>query len=240
MRGNWSSDQDLFAQALAAYSDACTIPTLTPGCPHYRLDEDGPSCNEECRNVLSQMGVDRPTATLTVLDGLVMTGVLRPIEIASATMPFDATEILLRELHEPLATSSTTTLLLRAHSFVSTPPSSRKASNDQFIEIWRALEQRQVPVAGILRQHAAPSIASQIVLRTIATDQAPWDEWVPLLQACKDAHPSGQEREASVEWLQARLTSWFGRLVDSDIVGFLEWRRPPEPLLVNVPPLDHE
>lgn len=238
MMGSPGSDSELMAQALTAYSDACTIPRLTPGCPYYRLGDTGPTCAEECRTVLARMGVRRPIESLTVLDGLVMTGVTRPIQVASATTPFDATEILLAELHEPVGTSSTTTLLLRAHNFASTPPACREASDDQFFEMWKELEQRQIPVADILRRHAAAAMASQVTLRLASQDEAIGDEWARLFKACQVHHAGVQETLKS--WFHARLTAWFGRLVDSDIMSFLAWRAPLEALLANVPPLDAE
>lgn len=232
------SNSELMAQALAAYSDACTIPSLTPGCPYYRLDETGPTCAEECRGILEQMGVQRPTTTLTVLDGLVMTGVSRPIEVASATTPFDATKILLSELHEPVATASTTTLLLRLRDFAATPPASREVTDDQFFETWRELEKRRIPVEDVLRQQAASAMSSEVLRQIDHTDGVLTDEWSRLFRSCLSQQQHDHERFAS--WFHTRLAAWFGRLVESDLMGFLTWTVPPEALLTNVSPLASE
>jgi hypothetical protein len=45
----------LVLEALVAYSDACTLPLLTPNCPFYLIDEQGhPTCGTECGRCPSQ------------------------------------------------------------------------------------------------------------------------------------------------------------------------------------------
>ena len=229
-----SAREQLIGRALAAYSDSCTLPLLTPSCPFYRLAGDGCTCNEECRALLVDYGEDRPTESVAVLDGLVMTGVVRPLEVASGLTPFDATEIFMRELREPIPNASTTTLLLRASKHVSTPPDMRMSDDDVFLAIWAELARRGVPVERVLRVGAAPRVAASIASLLTAELPALLMDWRGLRDGCQAAW-RGSTADYP-QWFEAQVTEWFTRLLASDIKAFLNWSVPQKAVFVNLPP----
>jgi hypothetical protein len=58
----------IYLRALRAYSNDCLPPELTPGCPFYRMTEDGPRCSEECMDLLAEHGPDGESPSELVLD----------------------------------------------------------------------------------------------------------------------------------------------------------------------------
>lgn len=226
-----SLEDELISRALTAYSDSCTIPTLTPSCPYYRVGPQGPTCGEECRQALRERGVARPTTSVTVLGGLVMTGVSRPIEIASGASLFDATEAMLRDLESPVASANTSSLLLRLRRYAATPPGVRTASEDGFYDIWRELERRGLDVVTILRVGISPTVAD--VITQMAPDLPASDPWRQLWdsQLAQKKRPDDYRK-----WYATHATEWLARLVETDLQGFLAWNAPAEALFSSVPP----
>ena len=49
--------RSLLLDALVTYSDSCTLPNLTPSCPYFVQSEAGPTCREQCRDLIAQSGV---------------------------------------------------------------------------------------------------------------------------------------------------------------------------------------
>lgn len=230
--GEASSLRDgLITRALTAYSDACTIPTLTPYCPYFREGPQGPTCAEECRDTLLELGVSRPTTSVNVLGGLVMTGVSRPIEIASGASLFDATEAMLRDLDSPVAGASTTALLLRLRTHAATPPIARTTSDEDFLGIWGELSRRGLDVVPILRVGVSPTVAD--VITQMITDLPASDAWRRLWERCLDRNSSSHTYGA---WFATHVTEWLARLVETDLHGFLGWQAPAEALFSNLPP----
>jgi hypothetical protein len=156
-------EDQLLLAALVAFSDACTIPKLTPSCPYYRRVNDRPTCGEECRTLLTSMGVDRSARDVVVVDGLLMHGTPIPIEVAAGYRPYDATRHLLEEQGLAIAQQSTGTLLLRLRGHAVEPPGMRGASDDRFYELWGELVQRGLPVESVLRAAIAPAMANAIL-----------------------------------------------------------------------------
>lgn len=230
--GEPSSLRDgLIARALTAYSDACTIPTLTPSCPYYRDEPQGPTCTEECRETLLELGVSRPTTSVKVLGGLIMTGVSRPLEIASGASLFDATESMRRDLDSPTSGASTTALLLRLLEHAATPPSARTTSDDDFLGVWGELSRRGLDVVPILRVGVSPTVAD--VITQMITDLPASDPWPRLWEACLDRNSSNDEYSA---WFATQVAEWLARLVETDLHGFLGWQTPADALFSNLPP----
>lgn len=230
--GEASSLRDeLVTRALTAYSDACTIPTLTPSCPYFREGPTGPTCGEECRETLREHGVSRPTTSVNVLGGLVMTGVSRPIEIASGTSLFDATEAMLHDLNTPVGGASTTALLLRLRRHAATPPSARVPSQDDFLTIWGELSRRGLDVVPILRVGVSPTVAD--VITQLVPDLPASDAWRRLWEQSRHRELEPSRHDA---WFATQVTEWLARLVETDLEAFLEWRPPAEALFNNLPP----
>src|SRR5213594_2855592 len=51
---NSGREREIFVRALREYSDRCEAPELTPSCPFYQADPQGPWCLEECMDLLAE------------------------------------------------------------------------------------------------------------------------------------------------------------------------------------------
>jgi hypothetical protein len=225
-------------EALMAYSDACTLPTLTPSCPYFSLKEAGPRCGEECRDVLTSLGVDRAARDVEVGGGLVMTGRALPLRVATGYEPFDATRQLLLEASLPIAQRSTATLLLQLRGHATTAPEGRIDPDSYFFDIWEELSRRTLPVDKVLRAAVAPAIASSI-LRLLRADKAyALPQWQNAYLVCKTLGPG--DAEAYDTWFVVRAAEWLTRILEGDSRGFLSWSAPPPSLVANMPARLHE
>ncbi|GAA3883665.1 adenine-specific methyltransferase EcoRI family protein [Tessaracoccus defluvii] len=195
-------------------NNAITYAEVFPHIRYFREGPQGPTCAEECRDTLLELGVSRPTTTLNVLGGLVMTGVSRPIEIASGASRFDATEAMLRDLDSPVAGASTTALLLRLRRHAATPPSARTTSDDDFLGIWGELSQRGLDVIPILRVGVSPTVAD--VITQMITDLPASDAWRRLWETRLDRNSSSHTYGA---WFATHVTEWLARLVETDVAA---------------------
>ena len=64
-------ERQLLVTALVAYSDDCDAPALTPECPFYVETSSGPSCAEECKDILAKVqGDEFANPTFEAPDGL--------------------------------------------------------------------------------------------------------------------------------------------------------------------------
>lgn len=228
-------EEQLLLSALVAFSDSCTIPKLTPACPYYRCVDDRPTCGEECRTLLTSMGVDRSAQDFVVAGGLLMRGTAMPIEVARGYQPYDATRHLLEEQDLPISQQSTGTLLLQLRSHAVEPPGMRARGDDHFFDLWGELTQRGLPVEGVLRAAIAPEMA-KAVLRVLKAGIAyGFPEW----QKCYKAGQTMSElaEDAYDRWFVDHVAEWFARLLETDSQGFLTWKASPAPLLANLPGL---
>jgi len=220
-------------QALVSFSDACTIPRLTPACPYYRVDAGIPRCDEECRSVLSGLGVDRAARDVAVLGGLVMHGTPLPIEVAAGYTPFDATRQLLLEQGETIGQRSTGTLFLQLRSHAAETPGFRSQPASFFFEVWGELSRRTIPVEKVLSAAIAPAMAASIVRLLSAGMAYDLPDWQKAFKAARAMRP---EIAGSYEaWFQDQAAEWLARLLDDDSEGFLNWKAPPVTLLANMP-----
>lgn len=233
-------DDELLRTALTAFSDACVLPHLSPACPYCRSTADGVTCGEECRSLLEERGVSRPTQDVTVLPGLVMRGVVRPIEVASGTLPFDATQLLLCEEQLPVTRRSTTTLLLQLRAHVATPPWGRAEDDAEvFMELGVELAARDLEVIGILKGSVAAAVAESI-LRQV--DQPDNELDPPLLLAWRQVRADHLDGRLDVESQAGRdegfidrTRSWLVRLCEEDPGAYLGWQTPPVALFRDMP-----
>lgn len=226
-------DDQLLISALAAFSDGCTIPKLTPTCPYYRWVDGRATCSEECRALLTSMGVDRQAREMLVLDGLRMIGTPVPMEVATGYQPYDATRQLLEEQGHPVALRATSTLLLQFRSHAVEPPGMRGHSDSYFYDLWGELARRGLPVESVLRAAIAPAMAKAVVRLLRAEMAYNLPEWQKAYKAGQAA--SGFVGEAYCRWFADRVTEWFARLLEGDSEGFLSWKASPAPLLFNLP-----
>jgi len=168
--GNHPEDeQRIFLDALVTYADACTMPRLTPSCPYYREDDDGPTCREECRGISERYGVDTRPVRTARLGGLALTGRALPLAAAAGSNVFDAQQRYISERQLPLPEQSTTSLLLGMAASVR--PSLLDDPHRDYAraqQIWRELVRRQVPVDRIVRGALVREMSLGIAVRAAA------------------------------------------------------------------------
>lgn len=132
-----------------AYSDSCTRPSLTPGCPFYKETEDGPTCGEQCRQIAEEMGfTQRPVVTENI-GGLMMTGRVLPREVVAGVEDFDARRHFLSDRHQPSRKQTASTLLLRLRTACTNAVLGDPLGPDEddIWAIWQELSSRGFPVA---------------------------------------------------------------------------------------------
>lgn len=106
----------LVLNALITFADACTLPSLTPSCPFYELENDLPSCQEQCRQLASEMGSeDRPVVQQRI-GGLVMKGRQIPKFVVGGMNDFDAGREFMAQRHLDPDSQSVTSLLIGLES----------------------------------------------------------------------------------------------------------------------------
>lgn len=159
-------DRRLFLEALVSYADACTLPSLTPSCPFYRVTQDGPTCGEECRGLAEREGVAvRPLHTSRI-EGLLLKGRALPLASAGGVEVFDAGKTYLSEVSLQIGSRSTTSLLLGLASALRPPvlPDSEASTADTF-EHFAELGRRGVPVEAVIRSSIVTEMAEIISYR---------------------------------------------------------------------------
>jgi hypothetical protein len=182
--------------ALVSYSDACTLPNLTPSCPYYEDIDGVPSCNEECRSLLAEWGGPvRPVETHRE-GGLVLTGRAIPRSAASGMTSFDATERYLRDRGLPLPQQSTGSLLLGLEAaMIAMPHPERMQSMTQALDLWDELDRRGLPVEAVVRAGILPTLATHLAALTT----------IPYISVRGDLHEASAEM---LDRLQSLIEPW--------------------------------
>ena len=91
----------LLLDALVTYSDSCTLPNLTQSCPYFVQTDAGPTCGEQCRDLIAESGAaDRGVRDVRI-GGLVLHGRGMPRSVASGSVAYDATKRFLTERRKP-------------------------------------------------------------------------------------------------------------------------------------------
>lgn len=121
------SERNIFLVALQEFSNNCEPPGLTPQCPFYEVVQSGPSCGEQCRDLLAEHGpVATPHLTVIALgDGIDLHPRRKKARRRGpdkATRPFDALEVKLRDADKPTSASHSTSLFLAFEDHASMPP----------------------------------------------------------------------------------------------------------------------
>ena len=120
------ADRQIFIQALRAYSDSCELPLLTPMCPFYERTSQGPSCGEQCHDLLAAHQPDGPQRLKLVFgDGIEL--VERPRRHRKGpeptARPFDAGAIYMHDRHLPTDSRHTVSLIKDLEDNLRQPPS---------------------------------------------------------------------------------------------------------------------
>jgi tetratricopeptide (TPR) repeat protein len=150
--------------ALVSYSDACTLPALTPTCPYYVETTDGPRCNDECTTLIEEYGAADRRIREIRQGGLVLRGKQLPISAAAGTSAFDARKRYLQDRTKPPSAQSTSSLLLGLQAAIQWPefllgPSTEHAAMDY----WAELARRGLPVERIVRTVMLRNVAAFII-----------------------------------------------------------------------------
>src|SRR5256714_4475970 len=248
---NEGPEREIFIQALRDFSDACEMPELTPRCPFFEVTKEGPSCGEQCIDILSQYDLNEASPT-TVIDlglGIHFLGrqVKRPRRGPKPdSRPFDARQIVAQETDLPRDRQQITTLLfdllssLATSSDISTDPSERKyrisASKSE-------LEKRGINADDIIRLGLGNQIALGIAFYSImlpslnAGQEEPLDipspdpRWVSLFNESQPLTLSDDARNAAaLAEFAPRIRKW---ILTADMADIVDWK-PPE-TLENLP-----
>lgn len=188
------AERRLLLDALVSYSDACTLPNLTPSCPFFRVGEEGPTCGEECREIAERRGAATRPVQSAQIGGLVLLGRALPIASAAGVEVFDAGQLFMEESRLPVGSQSTTSLLLNLAAAIRPPMFADQDVDGAVVHSYiDELQRRSIPVSRVLRSSVADQMAEAIALRVA----------IPLL-ARIDAFPtyassSLLERTASID-----------------------------------------
>ncbi|MGC4850338.1 tetratricopeptide repeat protein [Micromonospora sp. DT15] len=120
------ADRDIFIIALRNFSDACQLPRLTPECPFYEPTSNGPSCGEQCHDLLAEWSRLAPPPTVISLgDGLELIERRRRHRRGPepTARPFDAGEIRLHDQERPTNLRHTVSLIVEFDNQLRIPPS---------------------------------------------------------------------------------------------------------------------
>jgi len=158
----------IIADALVSYADSCTLPGLTPSCPFYRSTEDGPTCGEQCRDVIHRFGGEERPVESHDLAGLVMHGRSLPIRVAGGLAEFDATRSYLQDRDRAAHDQSTPSLLLSLRAMLVehaiTGTGDRVADAES---VWRELTRRIPGMEQVFAGGLAADIGSAVSTRVI-------------------------------------------------------------------------
>lgn len=191
--------QRITLDALVTYSDACTLPKLTPSCPYYREDQGRATCGEECRELIQRLGIEGRRIRETQIDGLVMKGREVPKSAATGAYSFDASERYIEERQRAVGKQGTGSLLLGLRSeMMAFPFDGRPLVNERVLSLWSELQRRGVPVERVVSAQILPDVAWRVAL--MATVPAQTAAGIFLEQAVSTDLVSKLELAASEGW----------------------------------------
>ncbi|MET4079662.1 hypothetical protein [Janibacter sp. UYMM211] len=159
--------EHIVLDALVSYSDACTLPHLTPSCPYYAVVDSVPTCEEQCRRLIAEWGGGERPVESHRQGSLVLTGRAIPRASASGVTAFDAAERYLRDRALPLTQQSTGSLLLGLEAAMTAMPRpERLKSMSQALDLWDELDRRGLPVDAVVRAGILPTLATHLAALT--------------------------------------------------------------------------
>jgi hypothetical protein len=192
----------LILEALVAYSDACTLPLLTPNCPFYSVDDQGhPTCGTECVAAVQAGGGTGRSIREVTLGGLVLTGRTVPQDAAGSADPFDAMRDYIDQRNLRPVDQSTGTLLLRLGAAMNRGPTPSESQTRMIVhEAWAELDRRRVPVDSVVRAAILPQMAAQIGMQAVSPLIRQSGMWAELVS------------DDELDRLDERSTEWFAVL----------------------------
>ncbi|ROR80036.1 hypothetical protein SAMN06295974_1931 [Plantibacter flavus] len=237
------AEQRILLDALVSYSDACTLPLLTPSCPFYSVDSGRASCEEQCRDIATSRGAEPRNVRNGNVGGLVMHGRELPIRSVSGAQPFDAAEQHLRQRGRPLSEQGVSALLLGLEEQVLGAVTSSEQPNPYMSEvIWGELSRRGLNMERIVRGGLTAEIATavrlslQLFVLKRAGLTAPGNtsdieeaisgtglRWFTLLEASVVRWEDASERSAltAPTHTPARIRELWGPLLAADVTDIM-------------------
>lgn len=190
----WEEKKDrLLYVALAAMSDACDAPELTPTCPFYEIHDGRPVCAEQCRDILAE-NLPPIALPVTLSLGHDTQAILRPRPRRGPdqdAIAFDARQVFLRERGRPVENWSVTALLVGLKTqFSPTVRQPEPPSMETVLEIQKALEHRGLDFDKVLGHGIGPTILAGI-LRRIDKASADHNDDQGWLQLFEEMGPDG-------------------------------------------------
>ncbi|KQV71301.1 hypothetical protein ASC64_04455 [Nocardioides sp. Root122] len=192
----------LVLEALVAYSDACTLPLLTPNCPFYLVDDQGhPTCGTECVAAVQAGGGTGRSIRDVAVGGLVLTGRTVPQDAAGSADPFDAMRDYIDQRSLRPVDQSTGTLLLRLGAAMNRGPMPSANQSRMIVhEAWAELDRRRVPVESVVRAAILPQMAAQIGMQAMTPLLRQSGMWAELVS------------DDELDRLDQRSAEWFAVL----------------------------
>lgn len=154
--------RSLLLDALVTYSDSCTLPNLTPSCPYFVQTEAGPTCLEQCRELIAEWGVADRGVRDVQIGGLVLHGRRMPRSVASGSVDYDATQRFLSERRKSPNEQGTGSLLLGLKAAFVGLAIDTNESASRVMPLWAELERRGVNVESLVTAAMLPEFASRI------------------------------------------------------------------------------
>jgi len=154
--------RSLLLDALVTYSDSCTLPNLTPSCPYFVQSEAGPTCREQCRDLIAQSGAADRRVRDVRIGGLVLHGRGMPQSVVSGSVAYDATKRFLTERRKSPSGQGTGSLLLGLKAALDGLSADAHETADRVMPLWAELERRDVPVERVVGAAMLPEIAVRL------------------------------------------------------------------------------
>lgn len=202
-----SSDDEkrIFLDALVTYSDACTLPELTPSCPFYVPGPSGPSCGEQCRAIAESHGVQSRTIGEFNVGGLVLTGRALPVRSVAGIDLFDAAQKFISDHQLDPKRQSTTSLLIGLRSALMQPLlNPEREQRHHVLDIWGELARRGIDVERIVSGALLPVLAHTLVTNAVMQSLVQEDLIRPDYTAVV---PAGSDPKKAGEWATVLTTA---------------------------------
>jgi hypothetical protein len=212
-------ERELLVTALSVFSDDCAAPELTPDCPFFVQSPNGPSCAEECKDVLGKVQAETFTSPAYRLDGMDLHRVRRRSPRprrgpAGTDRPFDAREQFLIDRERPLDARTVPSLvheLMTVLPFRTNPERWQRRIDELLTELGRRGIDSEALLRAGLRDGVVMSVSFGALLAASEDDgEITFDEniteWGHLLRASL-AYDKENDLEvlATIDTLRARM-----------------------------------